>query len=407
METIDEHETLSAVASLGLHLATRTAPAAHGRAVRDRDQLLEALGRGAVAIEDTVRIAGWTTTVGRHLVAACLPPDRRDLVELPWDALRGARAIAQITRDLHVEIATRCVTALEDLGRYVAERSGFSLALDDFLPPPEARSVTAEARADAARIQQDYDECLLTDGERHNKQVDVWVRAADLMRYHARGGAPEHDPLAACAASQRAPAAPDVLRTMVGVMVTSNGHTALELTGTLGTGLGTHEYFFRAEHRRRAALEAGERHRVAHEMLEELDAVLGEVAIVAADCGTAQGVRVRASADDNHTGSLARIIAGSVTAEELRDRSGAVLAPIGVLLVPALARQIEAAGISSVLLRDVRTCEAVAGVCARCFGLAPEDARWPRLGEGVGARAAAAIADAMRELLPRRITHIC
>src|SRR5262249_20348117 len=132
---------LSSVASLGLHLATRTAPAAHGRAIRDLDGLIEAHGRGALTLDDTARIAGGTTTAGRHLVAACLPPSFRAVAEAPWDAVRGAREVARIVRELHVEIAARSVQALEALGTHVAARSGLSLAIDDLLPPAAARAV--------------------------------------------------------------------------------------------------------------------------------------------------------------------------------------------------------------------------------------------------------------------------
>jgi hypothetical protein len=96
-----------------------------------------------------------------------------------------------------------------------------------------------------------------------------------------------------------------------------------------------------------------------------------------------------------------------VTAEDVCDRAGTLIAPAGTLLVPAFARRIEAAQIASVLLRDVRTCEGVGGVCSRCFGLAPEDALWTCVGDDVGARAALAIATVASQLPARRIYHIC
>lgn len=400
---------LGSLASLGVYLATRATPAPPGRAVRDREQLLEAFGRGAVGIDDTVRIAGVTTTVGRHLVAACLPPSFRAVTEAPWDAVRGAREVARIVRELHVEIAGRCVEALEVLGRYVAERSGLSLALDDFLPPPEARAHVDEARATCAAIETMYTDGLITDGERFNRENDAWVGAMYAARAAARRHAPERDPLAACAASQREPVAPEVLRAPRGVIGVPFGeYRVMHMAGTLGDGLGTHEYFMRAAESRRATTTAADRHRVAAEMLADLDAAIGDVEIVAVDCGTTRGVVVRAIVyEEDERGSLAAKIAGSVAAEPICDRDGDVIAPAGAVLVPELARRIEAARIASVVLRDVRTCEAVGGVCARCFGLGPEDALWPCAGDAVGARAAVAIATAASRLPARRIYHIC
>jgi DNA-directed RNA polymerase subunit beta' len=164
----------------------------------------------------------------------------------------------------------------------------------------------------------------------------------------------------------------------------------------------------RAAEVRNDLLDDAERRRHAFELARDVDAVIGDLAIVAIDCGTTRGMRVRALESDDHiTGSLAARIEGQVAAEDVRDRDGALLAGAGTLLVPALARRIEEALVASVVVRDVRTCEADGGVCTRCFGLGPEDALWTCVGDRVGARAAAAIGFAVGRLNPRRITHIC
>lgn len=396
-----------ATASLGLHLATCAAPAEHGQAIRDLEQLLELYTRGALALADTVRIAGRTTTVGRHLVAACLPPSMTDVSDAPWDAARGARAIDRIVREYHVEIAARCAMALDQLGLYVAERSGLSLAADDFMPPREARAAIEEARTRALELEQMYTDGLITDSERFNRDVDTWSHAAELARLEARRQAPERDPLAVCAASLPESPRPDAIRSPRGTIYVGPGW-ATGMTGTLGGGLDGHEYFVRATEARHGLLTTSERRWLAYELARDIDAVIGDLAIVAVDCGTARGMRVRAFEYEGYVpGSLAARIEGCVAAEDVHDRDGTLLAATGTLLVPALARRIEEGHVTSVVVRDVRSCEAEDGVCARCFGLAPEDALWTCIGDGVGARAAAAIGAAVGRLARRRIFHIC
>jgi hypothetical protein len=407
MGTRDGDVIVSATASLGLHLATRQLPAEHGRAVRDHDHLLELYARGVLALDDTVRIAGRTTTAGRHLVAACLPPSMRDVSDAPWHAARGARVIERIVRELHIAIATRCAAALDQLGGFVAERSGLSLASDDFLPPSEAREVVREACARTADIERMYEEGLITDGERFNRTVDTWAHAAELGRLEARRRAPQRDPLAACAASLFDSATPDAMRSLRGVIVVGS-RWATGMVGTVADGIDVHEFFIRAAAARNDVLDAAERKRRAYELARDVDAVIGTLEIVAVDCGTARGIRVRALEYDEHTvGSLALRIENQLTAEDVHDRNGVLLAAAGTLLVPALARRIEQALVTSVVLRDVRTCGALDGVCARCFGLGPEDALWTCVGDRIGARAAAAIGGGVAQLAPRRITHIC
>lgn len=400
---------LSAMASLGLHLATRTVPAMRGQAVRDLDGLIELIGRGALTVDRTVRIAGWTTTAGRHLVAACLPPSFRAVAEEPWSAVRGAREVARIVRELHVEIAGRCVEALELLGMRVAERSGLSLAIDDFLPPAEARAAADDASREVARLIAEYDGGRITDGERFNREVELWQRASVIARMYARRGAPDPDPLAACVAAMDEPVPPEEIRSMCGVIdIPFGDRVATHMTGTLGHGRGPHEYFVRAAAGRHSARVVAERQQLAGLLFTDLDAAIGDTEIVAVDCGTTRGVRIRATAfEDASPGSLAARIAGCVAAEPVRDRAGTVLAPAGAVLTPALANRIETARIASVMVRDVRTCEAIGGVCSRCFGPSPEDALWTCVGDAVGARAAAAIATAASRLPPRRIYHIC
>jgi DNA-directed RNA polymerase subunit beta' len=398
----------SACASLGLHLATRASPRPPGRAFRDRDRVLEAHARGALRLGDTIRVGGRTTTCGRYLVAECLPPGFRGMADAPWDAERGAREIARIGRELHVELAARAVMALEQLGRFVADRSGFSLALEDFEAPPGTGAVIAEAYLEVAQVTREYERGETTDGERYNRVVDVWARTAERARLEARKRAPDPDPLAACAASYPGTPRPDVVRAIHGPIAKPSGEVMEGLIGSLIGGLSTIEYFSTCAVARRGVCEAAARDREADALFHDLFAVLGGIAIVASDCGTARGTRVRASEHADDAGSwLAHRIEGRVASQDVVGHTGEVLAVAGALITPAIARRIEAAQVVSVMLRDVRTCEARGGVCARCFGLAPEDAIWPSIGDEVGARAAEAISAAVRRLPRDRMFHIC
>jgi DNA-directed RNA polymerase subunit beta' len=399
----------SSFACLGLHLATRARPAPPARPYRDRDRVLEAHARGALGLSDTIRVGDRTTTAGRYLVAECLPRAYRDAADAPWDAARGTHVIARITRELHVELAARAVAALEQLGRFVADRSGFSLALADFEPPPEADAVIAEARGAAAAVEREYLEGQITDGERYHRVLDIWFAAAARLRVEARKCAPELDPLAACAASCPETPQPECLRSIRGVIPTASGwgELAAGMVGTLARGASAHQYFLACAEARRAALDARERAREAALLFRDLFAVLGDLEIVAIDCGTERGVRVRGLPSDDRPGSLAHLVEGRVTAETVVDRAGEVIAPAGALITPALARRIEAARVASVVIRDVRACDARGGVCARCLGLAPEDAIWPTIGDDIGARASAAIAAAAQRLARDQVFHIC
>lgn len=286
-------------ACLGLYLATRTPPGERARAFRDRPRVLDALARGALAIDDTIRVEGRPDTVGRYLVLQCLPAAYRDPHDAPWDRLRVVQVLSRITRDLHVELAARCAMALTQLGRYVAERSGFSLAMTDFAPGFSADDLLAAAWSAIAACEDDYRQGLITDGERYNRAYETWHLTTARLRVEARRHAPNLDPLAACAASVPDSPPPEHLRVMGGpIQRRSSGLYERPVLGALGGGLDVHEYFMCCQVAGEARSEVARRTRVAARLGEALHAALGGVAIVARDCDTATGVAIRALLDE-------------------------------------------------------------------------------------------------------------
>ena len=81
--------------------------------------------------------------------------------------------------------------------------------------------------------------------------------------------------------------------------------------------------------------------------------------------------------------------------------------PLSPTNVALDASELEAAHVAWVVVRDVSTCESAGeGVCAKCFGLDPDDATWLADGDAIGTRAATAIARELRRFEPRWF-HIC
>lgn len=387
----------SPTACLGLYLATRSSPAPRGPAVRDCDRVLEALARRALTTDDTIRVDGRVDTVGRYLVQQCLPASHRDWRDAPWDRRRIAQVLSRITRDLHVELAARSATALTQLGSYVASRSGFSLAIDDFAPGFDLDDLVAASRSELAAVTERYARGEITDGERYNRCVDSWALTTERARVEARRCAPALDPLTAYASSLVFGEPPERLRTMIGLLAAGTGEVfERPVLGTRAKGLDGHEYFLcslvAGDHRHAVA----ERTHLAAPLSNALRADLCGVAIVEHDCGTTEGSLVRALRHEcMPVASLGERIEGRVVVEAVTAPAGELIAPAGALITPALAERIDAAEVYSVVVRDVLACRAEGGVCAVCFGLAPEDAIWPVVGDPVGSRAAETIARAL------------
>ncbi|MFO0551035.1 MAG: hypothetical protein U0271_21780 [Polyangiaceae bacterium] len=389
----------SETAWIGLRLATRAGPQGSGRAFRNHDRVIEALELGVVRLDDTIRVEKQVTTVGRYLACACLPPSARArLANRPWEKARLDEALLLVARDEHVELAARAVEALELLGRYVADRSGQSIALGDLSGVEQRGEILRAARKQVETVATSYNDGYLTDGERYNRTVDIWQEAADrLQREVRRAPSPALGALGVSQEDERE------LRAMRGLVAkpSSEFHEVPAL-GSFAAGQTPHELMMSAASERARAIRATARREEAVALLEDLIQVVGEVRIVTRDCGSRRGSSIRRFDGEAH---YALRLEGRVIVDDIPVTDAFVL-QAGTRITRVMAETIEESGIASVLVRAAHLCEAEGGVCAMCSGLDPVDFTWFCEGEPIGLRAAAAIARAA-ESFEDRFFHIC
>ena len=71
--------------------------------------------------------------------------------------------------------------ALKNTGFEQAARSGISIGFDDIVIPAEKQEMIANAERAAEEIEQQYQNGLLSGGERHNKLIDLWQKTTDKL----------------------------------------------------------------------------------------------------------------------------------------------------------------------------------------------------------------------------------
>ncbi|MBX9740594.1 MAG: DNA-directed RNA polymerase subunit beta', partial [Beijerinckiaceae bacterium] len=127
------------------------------------------------------------------------------------------------------------------------------------------------------------------------------------------------------------------------------------------------------------------------------DSIITEV-----DCGSDNGIRMRAIIDAGQVvASLATRILGRTTAEDLKDLDGTVIVPAGDMIQEWHIDRINAAGIQEVKIRSVLTCEAANGVCGKCYGRDLARGTPVNMGEAVGVIAAQSIGEPGTQLTMR------
>ncbi|HWW58580.1 MAG TPA: DNA-directed RNA polymerase subunit beta', partial [Sphingopyxis sp.] len=124
--------------------------------------------------------------------------------------------------------------------------------------------------------------------------------------------------------------------------------------------------------------------------------------VIEEDCGTERGMEMRAIIQGGSTiASLGERILGRTTLEDVVDKDGNVIAPVGTLLDEPTTQRIEDAEVQSVKIRSPLVCEAVLGVCGKCYGRDLARGTPVNIGEAVGVIAAQSIGEPGTQLTMR------
>ena len=168
-------------------------------------------------------------------------------------------------------------------------------------------------------------------------------------------------------------------------------------------GLSVLEYFISTHGARKGLADTALKTADAGYLTRRLVDVVQDVVISEEDCGTSKGIEIAALTEgDEVMESLWTRLLGRMTQEDVYDPvSDELICPINTLIDEALAKKIEAAGIETVLIRSVLTCDSKAGVCRRCYGRNLATGKQVDIGEAVGIIAAQSIGEPGTQLTLR------
>ncbi|MCC6318867.1 MAG: DNA-directed RNA polymerase subunit beta' [Gemmatimonadaceae bacterium] len=401
-------KTFTSPAEVEMALATRRLPSYHS-AIR---YLVTENG------ESSWRI----TTAGRVLFNAIVPPEvgfqnkdmkKKALGELAFETFRACG----LSRT--VEFLDR----LKDFGFFYATRGGVSIGIEDLHIPGEKESLLQEAEERVERFQRAYATGNITNGERYNKVIDTWTHAnsdvADAMvkamRESNRGFNPVFMMFDSGSRGSR-----DQIRQLAG-MRGLMAKPQKKLTGGIGEiiespiksnfreGLSVLEYFISTHGARKGLADTALKTADAGYLTRRLVDVAQDVTISEEDCGTILGLDIGALKEgEDVIEALSERIVGNVAAEDVydpheRDEAGrqVLLAEAGQMIDEATSIRIEEAGIETVRIRTVLTCEAKRGLCRMCYGRNLATMAMVDLGEAVGIIAAQSIGEPGTQLTLR------
>ena len=306
---------------------------------------------------------------------------------------------------------------LKDMGFRQAFEGGLSFGLDEVLIPPEKVQFVDDANAKVAEVSMSYNMGFITENERYNQVIDIWTHTSSkltdtlmkqlindndgfnsifmMLDSGARGSREQIRQLGAMRGLMAKPQ--KSLKGSAGEIIEN------PILANFKEGLSVLEYFISTHGARKGLADTALKTADAGYLTRRLVDVSQDVIITEHDCGTLRGLTTQAlKENEDVVQPLYDRILGRTSLEEIyHPETEKMLVGATETITEAIATEIEEAGIETVEIRSVLTCESKRGVCARCYGRNLANLRLVEVGEAVGVIAAQSIGEPGTQLTLR------
>ena len=427
---------------LGCYYLTKARPGAkgEGRVFGTRDDVLLALEAGDVETltpirlrlsgefmdltmgrddQDVIHAAVETlereivnTTVGRVVFNDALPD------EVPFvNGLMKKKGLQQLVQYSYLRhgltMTVSMLDRLKDLGFLYATKSGLSIGINDLVIPQEKAGLVKQASNDVIKVEGQYLDGAITNGERKNKVIAIWSdvteKIADAMfneMEDTENTSRSFNPVYIMADSGARGSKQQIrqLAGMRGLMAKPSGEIIeTPITSNFREGLTVLQYFISTHGARKGLADTALKTADSGYLTRRLVDVAQDVIISEIDCGTLDGIEARAIVESGEIiEPLRDRIIGRVTLERVKDPfTDELIAEVNAEVSEELASTIQESGIERVKIRSVLTCASRRGACARCYGRDLSTGKLVELGMAVGVIAAQSIGEPGTQLTMR------
>ncbi|MBZ0160298.1 MAG: DNA-directed RNA polymerase subunit beta' [bacterium] len=350
------------------------------------------------------------TTPGRCIFNEHLPETLR-FINQDMNRRELTRLIAQCCYLLGNAETVKLLDNLKDLGFRYATLAGISIGIDDMLIPSTKGELIDEANKEIVKIEREYQDGLITKGERYNKIIDIWTHVTErvsdeMFREIEAEEKGEFNPVFMMADSGARGSRQQIrqLAGMRGLMAKPSGEIIeTPITANFREGLTVLQYFISTHGARKGLADTALKTADSGYLTRRLVDVAQDVIVTEVDCGTPNGIWVTPLIEGGEIiQPLRDRILGRVALDDILDPfTGEGLVEANQEIVEVLASKIENAGIDRVKIRSVLTCEARRGICIKCYGRNLATGRLVELGEACGVLAAQSIGEPGTQLTMR------
>jgi DNA-directed RNA polymerase subunit beta' len=307
----------------------------------------------------------------------------------------------------------RMLDELKELGFLYATKGGVSIGIDDMVIPARKTEIVETARKAVLEVERQRLDGAITQGERHNKIIDIWHRAteqvsdemfSDMRKVESDKG--EFNPIFMMADSGARGSKEQVrqLAGMRGLMSKPSGEVIeTPITANFREGLSVLQYFISTHGARKGLADTALKTADSGYLTRRLVDVAQDVIVTQEDCETFDGITVGAIMEGGDIlEPLRDRIVGRVAQEDVYDPvTGKQILAQNQLISEELANEVQEVGIELVKIRSVLTCETRRGVCRLCYGRNLASGYLVEIGEAVGVIAAQSIGEPGTQLTMR------
>lgn len=404
-----------------------------GMAFGDIAEVQHALDNGVVTLHSKIRgrflttdedgnvVSGiHETSPGRMLIGDLLPKHHN----VPYDTCNRLMTKKEISGMIDVvyrhcgqkESVIFCDRIMQ-LGFSNAFKAGISFGKDDMVIPDTKKGLVEESRLLTKEYEQQYNDGLITQGEKYNKVVDAWAKCTDKVadEMMKRISSVQMDEetgrqkpmnsvyMMSHSGARGSPAQMKQLAGMRGLMARPDGSIIESpIIANFKEGLTVMEYFSSTHGARKGLADTALKTANSGYLTRRLVDVAQDCIITKEDCGTDDGLTVQAVVDSGQVvATLGMRTLGRTTAADVITMDGVTIVPQNTLIQEKEVDMIETAGIQSVKIRSVLTCKNKVGVCGACYGRDLARGTTVNMGEAVGVIAAQSIGEPGTQLTMR------
>ena len=362
------------------------------------------------------------TTVGRAIMWQVCPKGLPyDLIDQPLGKKPISKLINHAYRNLGLKETVMFADQIMYTGFHYAMIAGCSVGIDDMVIPDAKYTIIDDSEAEVAEIQAQFDQGLVTAGEKYNKVIDIWSSANEKvskammdnlsreMVKNRDGEMEEQDSfnsifMMADSGARGSAAQIRQLAGMRGLMAKPDGSIIeTPITANFREGLNVLQYFISTHGARKGLADTALKTANSGYLTRRLVDVAQDLVVTNHDCGTTDGLL------------MTPLIEGGDVVEPLRERvlgrvvcddvlipgTEEVLLPRNTLIDEALCDVIEANSVDQIKVRSIITCKTDFGICANCYGRDLARGHMINQGEAIGVVAAQSIGEPGTQLTMR------